>query len=111
MTALINNKHEIYSPWFITREMNCQQLLPRPARASQCRPELRQLSSCFRASPPKLITMNLGAYRVSSSTLLALIFLALFIGHTAASLGDHLPDFKECVQVSFPQVQETLARV
>lgn len=54
--------------------------------------------------------MNLGAYRASSSTLLALIFLALFIDHTAASLGDHLPDFKECVQVSFPQVQETLTR-
>lgn len=59
--------------------------------------------------PPKLITMNLGACRVNSSTLLALIFLALFIGHTTASLGDHLPDFKECVQVSFPQVKETLA--
>lgn len=50
--------------------------------------------------------MNLGACRVKPSTLLALIFLGLFIGHTTASLGDHLPDFKECVQVSFPQVQK-----
>lgn len=29
----------------------------------------------------------------------ALVLVASFIGKTHASMGDHLPDFKECVKV------------
>lgn len=45
--------------------------------------------------------MKLGAYRVTLPTLFAILLVACLIGQSAASLGDHLPDFKECVQVSF----------
>jgi hypothetical protein len=91
----------------MTREMRCQQELPRP-------PEPRDAARSSAVFPPayafyrRPITMNLSACRVNPSTLLALICLVLFIGHTTASLGDHLPDFKECVQVSFPRVKETM---
>lgn len=44
--------------------------------------------------------MKLGG-RVNPSILFALLLLALFIGQSTASLGDHLPDFRECVQVSW----------
>jgi hypothetical protein len=30
--------------------------------------------------------------------------IASLIGRATASLGDHLPDFKECVKVSFPSI-------
>ncbi|KAJ5487804.1 hypothetical protein N7530_002104 [Penicillium desertorum] len=43
--------------------------------------------------------MNLGIGRVNLYTLFAFVFLASLIGKSNASLGDHLPDFKECVQV------------
>lgn len=42
--------------------------------------------------------MNLGG-RVNPAILFAFLLLALFVGLSTASLGDHLPDFKECVQV------------
>lgn len=43
--------------------------------------------------------MKLGG-RVNPPLLFALLLLGLFIGQSTASLGDHLPDFRECVQVS-----------
>lgn len=46
--------------------------------------------------------MNLGARQVNPATLFVLVFLALLVGQSTASLGDHLPDFRECVQVSSP---------
>lgn len=42
--------------------------------------------------------MHLGA-GVNLYALFALAFFASFIGKTHASMGDHLPDFKECVKV------------
>ncbi|KGO76492.1 hypothetical protein PITC_089060 [Penicillium italicum] len=51
--------------------------------------------------------MNLGAGRVKLYTLFTFIFLACLIGRANASLGDHLPDFKECVQVRLRE-QQTL---
>lgn len=48
------------------------------------------------------LTMHLGSRRVSIFALFALVLLGLFVGQSTASLGDHLPDFKECVQVTFP---------
>lgn len=36
---------------------------------------------------------------VNLYALFALAFFASFIGHANASMGDHLPDFKECVKV------------
>ncbi|KAJ5525021.1 hypothetical protein N7513_010139 [Penicillium frequentans] len=43
--------------------------------------------------------MNLGAHRGNLSALLAIILLACLFGQSSASLGDHLPDFRECVKV------------
>ena len=40
--------------------------------------------------------------------LLTFIFLACLVATCSASLGDHLPDFRECVQVSWPN-QHALA--
>lgn len=51
--------------------------------------------------------MNLGVGRVNLYTLFAFVFLASLIGRSNASLGDHLPDFKECVQVRLRE-QQTL---
>ena len=74
------------------------------AKLSGCRPLLRQTVSPSpkptRVTPfiPDENTMTLGA-RVNYFTLLILAFLALFVCQSTASLGDHLPDFKECVQV------------
>lgn len=45
--------------------------------------------------------MKMGVGRVNVYTLFAFIFLAFLIGKSNASLGDHLPDFRECVQVRF----------
>lgn len=45
--------------------------------------------------------MHLGSRRVNIFALFTLVFLGLFVGQSTASLGDHLPDFKECVQVTF----------
>lgn len=45
-----------------------------------------------------LITMHLGAGG-NIGALLTLAFFVSLIGNANASLGDHLPDFKECVQV------------
>ncbi|EKV08233.1 hypothetical protein PDIG_59770 [Penicillium digitatum PHI26] len=43
--------------------------------------------------------MNLGIGRVNLYALFSFVFLASLIGRSNASLGDHLPEFKECVQV------------
>jgi hypothetical protein len=43
--------------------------------------------------------MHLGVGRVVSSTLFTFVLLALLVTPSSASLGDHLPDFKECVKV------------
>jgi hypothetical protein len=40
------------------------------------------------------------AGRANLYTLFAFVLFASLIGRSNASLGDHLPDFKECVQVS-----------
>lgn len=52
--------------------------------------------------------MNLGAYRGNLSALLAIILLACLVGQSSASLGDHLPDFRECVKVNFPPYTRSL---
>jgi hypothetical protein len=49
--------------------------------------------------------MNVGVGRVNLYTLFAFVFLASLIGRSNASLGDHLPDFKECVQVRLREQQ------
>lgn len=36
---------------------------------------------------------------------LSLLALAFLTGQATASLGDHLPDFKECVKVSKPAIR------
>lgn len=55
--------------------------------------------------------MNLGAYRGNISALLAIILLACLVGQSSASLGDHLPDFRECVKVNFPPMQKILVHI
>ena len=46
--------------------------------------------------------MRLGALRARLPLLFGSVLLGLFVGQCTASLGDHLPDFKECVKVVFP---------
>lgn len=48
-------------------------------------------------------------FGVGGSTSLILVLLVLLVGRTTASLGDHLPDFKECVQVTSPLLRDILA--
>lgn len=55
--------------------------------------------------------MNLGAYKGIPSTIFAIVFLACLVGQSSASLGDHLPDFRECVKVNFPPMQEILVHI
>ncbi|KAJ5911382.1 uncharacterized protein N7473_000685 [Penicillium subrubescens] len=43
--------------------------------------------------------MHLGVRRAVPSTLFAFALLSLLVSPSSASLGDHLPDFKECVKV------------
>lgn len=50
--------------------------------------------------------MNLGIGRANLYALFAFVFLASLIGRSNASLGDHLPDFKECVQVRLPRTTD-----
>ena len=43
--------------------------------------------------------MGLDAGGRTLSRILVFVLLATLIGKTSASLGDHLPEFKECVKV------------
>lgn len=43
--------------------------------------------------------MVLGSMRGKAGYSLLFFLVATLIGRTTASLGDHLPDFKECVKV------------
>lgn len=50
--------------------------------------------------------MGLDAGGRTLSRILVFVLLATLIGKTSASLGDHLPEFKECVKVSTNLSQE-----
>lgn len=52
------------------------------------------------------ITMGLDAGGRKLPYLLALFLFATLIGNSSASLGDHLPEFKECVKVHTYRLEE-----
>lgn len=45
--------------------------------------------------------MGLDAGGRTLSRILVFVLLATLIGKTSASLGDHLPEFRECVKVYY----------
>lgn len=47
--------------------------------------------------------MFIGTIRRSTYCCFLFLLIAALIGKSTASLGDHLPDFKECVKVHQPE--------